>query len=115
VVSIALALAFLVAQEANSPAPVQAPPVPAAAPAQASAFLDAAPAEVGLDPEALAKLGARRRMSPACGILCRRRRREAATQRQYGDCTDYTPRERSIDGRCAVAARWRVVHDAARF
>ena len=55
--SIALALAFLVAQEANSPAPASAPPTPVAAPA--SAFPDAAPAEVGLDPEALARLGAK--------------------------------------------------------
>ena len=55
--SIALALAFLVAQEANSPAPASAPPTPAAA--QTSAFPDAAPAEVGLDPEALARLGAK--------------------------------------------------------
>jgi hypothetical protein len=53
--SIALTLAFLVAQEAKPPA--QAPHAPVAAPA--SAFPDAAPAEVELDPEALARLGAK--------------------------------------------------------
>jgi len=55
--SIALALAFLVAQEAKPPAPVPVPPAPAAAPA--SAFPDAAPTEVGVDPDALARLGAK--------------------------------------------------------
>lgn len=60
-VSIAFAFAFLVAQEAKPPASAPTPAPAAAAPAivPASAFPDATPAEVGLDPDALARLGAK--------------------------------------------------------